>query len=182
MSCCCHTQTRVEALEPFVELLVRSAEERRTAATYAPVCFCILPRPPLLLPHTAYRCSLFSPLATRAFLTPLYCSISLFPQLRPATLSQPSANRLCCRAAHSDSSRSHAVLQLSLRRRKSPSATAEVGRFSFVDLAGTERGNATMNCSDRERRLEGEWGHRMSGIIVLASCCGMSDGCLLDRV
>jgi len=52
-------------------------------------------------------------------------------------------------SANADSSRSHAVLQINLKRE-----SKVVGKISFIDLAGSERGADTMD-SDRQRRLEG---------------------------
>ena len=66
-------------------------------------------------------------------------------------------------SANADSSRSHAVLQLSIkaptnaRTRRSSSRNnnyVEHGRLSFIDLAGSERGADTNKC-DRQTRLEG---------------------------
>ena len=80
--------------------------------------------------------------------------------------------------AHADSSRSHAVLQLSIKRplehkdvgfqvklrgtrhaaaseAPAPPTAEEVGRFAFIDLAGTERGADTLMCTQKERQLEG---------------------------
>jgi len=52
-------------------------------------------------------------------------------------------------SANADSSRSHAILMINLKKDGKP-----LGRFSFIDLAGSERGADTMD-SDRQRRLEG---------------------------
>jgi len=59
-------------------------------------------------------------------------------------------------SANADSSRSHAVLQLSLRRpsSRSGSQATEHGRLTFIDLAGSERGADTAKAS-RTTRLEG---------------------------
>jgi kinesin family protein 2/24 len=58
--------------------------------------------------------------------------------------------------ANADSSRSHAVIQLRLT--KAPTGRSkkrtEVGKFSFIDLAGSERGADTAG-NDRQTRLEG---------------------------
>ncbi|KAK9883387.1 hypothetical protein WA026_001562 [Henosepilachna vigintioctopunctata] len=54
-------------------------------------------------------------------------------------------------SANSNSSRSHAVFQIILRKNGSRSIT---GKFSLIDLAGNERGADTFN-SDRQTRLEG---------------------------
>lgn len=55
--------------------------------------------------------------------------------------------------ANADSSRSHAVLQLCLRRGGGDEAPLH-GKFSFIDLAGSERGADTSD-NDRQTRLEG---------------------------
>ena len=65
-------------------------------------------------------------------------------------------------AANADSSRSHAILQLALRRERPGVGEAEEGaargrlhaKFSFIDLAGSERGADTTD-KDRQTRLEG---------------------------
>ena len=62
-------------------------------------------------------------------------------------------------AANLDSSRSHAVLQLVLRTVLPAGATVmdegeELGRFSFIDLAGSERG-ADTGASSKKTRMEG---------------------------
>jgi len=82
------------------------------------------------------------------------------------------ARQTAATMANGVSSRSHAVLQLALCRRAAARPAArgrrpparreeeeeefcEVGRMSFIDLAGTERGAATLSCHDKERQLEG---------------------------
>lgn len=61
-------------------------------------------------------------------------------------------------SANSESSRSHAVLQIEVREgagapsgRRGPKT---IGRISFIDLAGNERGADTFDC-DRKTRMEG---------------------------
>ena len=76
------------------------------------------------------------------------------------TIAEGNANRsVGSTAANLDSSRSHAVLQLVLRRLPGPGAIVdesgeEVGRFSFIDLAGSERG-ADTGASSKKTRMEG---------------------------
>jgi kinesin family protein 2/24 len=53
-------------------------------------------------------------------------------------------------AANSDSSRSHAVLQLTVGKKDKP-----LGKLSFIDLAGSERGSETGKNLDKQTRLEG---------------------------
>lgn len=55
---------------------------------------------------------------------------------------------------NADSSRSHAVLQIKLMKTSGRKRNVEHGRFSFIDLAGSERGADTSNAS-RATRLEG---------------------------
>ena len=55
---------------------------------------------------------------------------------------------------NADSSRSHAVLQLSLRKDMGRQKNVEYGRLTFIDLAGSERGADTSKAS-RATRLEG---------------------------
>jgi len=55
---------------------------------------------------------------------------------------------------NADSSRSHAVLQLRLKKSVGSTANVEHGRLTFIDLAGSERGADTANFS-RATRLEG---------------------------
>ncbi|XP_028416467.1 kinesin-like protein KIF2A [Dendronephthya gigantea] len=60
-------------------------------------------------------------------------------------------------SANQNSSRSHAVFQIILRRRghmKGGAGGQLYGKFSLIDLAGNERGADTSN-SDRQTRLEG---------------------------
>lgn len=60
-------------------------------------------------------------------------------------------------SANQNSSRSHAIFQMILRKRghgKDGSLGALHGKFSLIDLAGNERGADTMS-SDRQTRLEG---------------------------
>jgi len=55
---------------------------------------------------------------------------------------------------NADSSRSHAVLQIKLVKSGGRKKNIEHGRFSFIDLAGSERGADTSNAS-KATRLEG---------------------------
>lgn len=57
-------------------------------------------------------------------------------------------------SANADSSRSHAVLMLCLRKRVGRKANVEHGRLTFIDLAGSERGADTAKAC-RTTRLEG---------------------------
>jgi hypothetical protein len=54
-------------------------------------------------------------------------------------------------SANAESSRSHAVLQMEVREKGS---SKPVGKISFIDLAGNERGADTFDC-DRRTRMEG---------------------------
>ena len=54
-------------------------------------------------------------------------------------------------SANADSSRSHAVLQMEVREKGNGKT---IGRISFIDLAGNERGADTFDC-DRKTRMEG---------------------------
>ena len=66
-----------------------------------------------------------------------------------------AANRSTgCTSKNADSSRSHAVLQLSLRKDVGRQKNVEHGRLTFIDLAGSERGADTSEAS-RATRLEG---------------------------
>nr|CCC92718.1 unnamed protein product [Trypanosoma congolense IL3000] len=53
--------------------------------------------------------------------------------------------------ANDTSSRSHAILELKLRNREDKKL---FGKFTFIDLAGSERGADTIDC-DRQTRIEG---------------------------
>jgi kinesin family protein 2/24 len=57
-------------------------------------------------------------------------------------------------SANADSSRSHAVLQLCLRKHIDRKSNIEHGRLTFIDLAGSERG-ADTNKASKTTRLEG---------------------------
>ncbi|AYU79147.1 Kinesin-13 3 [Leishmania donovani] len=60
-------------------------------------------------------------------------------------------------SANAESSRSHAVLQVEVRETRSANARRApktIGRISFIDLAGNERGADTFDC-DRKTRMEG---------------------------
>ncbi len=57
-------------------------------------------------------------------------------------------------SANRDSSRSHAVLQLHLRKANGSNVDEEHGRLTFIDLAGSERG-ADNDKASRTTRLEG---------------------------
>jgi len=58
--------------------------------------------------------------------------------------------------ANVDSSRSHAILQISLKdvRAKEDGKQKEHGKISFIDLAGSERGADTLD-TDRQTRMDG---------------------------
>ncbi|KAI9149794.1 hypothetical protein H9P43_009973 [Blastocladiella emersonii ATCC 22665] len=56
--------------------------------------------------------------------------------------------------ANSDSSRSHAILQISLKRAARTGKLRPFGKFSFIDLAGSERG-ADRGEADAKTRMEG---------------------------
>lgn len=53
--------------------------------------------------------------------------------------------------ANSDSSRSHAIMEIRLKKSESEST---FGKLSFIDLAGSERGVDTIN-NDQQTRIEG---------------------------
>ena len=90
---------------------------------------------------------------------------------RALVLQASDARRTAATLANADSSRSHAILQLVVKRpppkeearngsrhrftNAEPAPPPEVGRFAFIDLAGTERGADTLNCENKDRRLEG---------------------------
>lgn len=69
-----------------------------------------------------------------------------------AIIDQGSGVRSCgSTGANDTSSRSHAILEIKLKQRKS---TRQGGKFTFIDLAGSERGADTVDCA-RQTRLEG---------------------------
>jgi len=75
-------------------------------------------------------------------------------------------------AANADSSRSHAILQLALRW---PATESEergrlYGKFSFIDLAGSERGADT---TDKERQTRLEGAEINKSLLALKGACGM---------
>jgi kinesin family protein 2/24 len=72
-----------------------------------------------------------------------------------ALIEQGATNRSTgTTSRNADSSRSHAVLQLHLRKNDGRRRNDEFSRLSFIDLAGSERGADTSN-SCRATRLEG---------------------------
>ncbi len=57
--------------------------------------------------------------------------------------------------ANEDSSRSHSIMQFALKKRLTPGEGGKLlGKISFIDLAGSERGADTYD-NDRQTRLEG---------------------------
>eukprot|EP00042_Codosiga_hollandica_P058039 m.870658 g.870658 ORF g.870658 m.870658 type:complete len:817 (-) comp59755_c0_seq14:123-2573(-) len=73
-------------------------------------------------------------------------------------ISQGNATRSTgATGANADSSRSHAILQIRIRVTKATyldEDDGEIGRISFIDLAGSERASDTMD-NDKQRRMEG---------------------------
>ncbi|KAJ9508955.1 hypothetical protein QJQ45_028285 [Haematococcus lacustris] len=57
-------------------------------------------------------------------------------------------------AANADSSRSHSIMQFALKRGSGDGEGKLVGKISFIDLAGSERGADTFD-NNRQTRLEG---------------------------
>jgi kinesin family member 2/24 len=67
-------------------------------------------------------------------------------------IEQGSGVRSCgSTGANDTSSRSHAILEVKLKHRKS---LRQCGKFTFIDLAGSERGADTVDCA-RQTRMEG---------------------------
>ena len=86
----------------------------------------------------------------------------------PEQLMEVVAYGNCTRASgttgmNADSSRSHAILRINLRQDDSD----VFGRFSFIDLAGSERGADTLD-SDRQTRMEGSEINR--SLLALKEC------------
>ena len=80
--------------------------------------------------------------------------------LHAALQRAQEARTTSANAVHDESSRSHAIVQLTLRRRGSASAgyrghaQAHAGRLSLVDLAGSERAS-DMQSDGKKTRIEG---------------------------
>jgi len=66
-----------------------------------------------------------------------------------------SARSTACTGANADSSRSHAILAITLKDKREPKQNQSVchGKFSFIDLAGSERAADTTD-NDRTTRIE----------------------------
>lgn len=77
--------------------------------------------------------------------------------------------------ANAESSRSHSIMQFSLKKHKKDGEPggAEVGRLSFIDLAGSERGADTFD-NDRQTRLEGAEINK--SLLALKECIRALDG------
>lgn len=78
-------------------------------------------------------------------------------------------------AANAESSRSHSIMQFSLKKFKQngdPNGR-EVGRLSFIDLAGSERGADTFD-NDRQTRIEGAEINK--SLLALKECIRALDG------
>mmetsp|Transcript_10435 Transcript_10435/g.15257 ORF Transcript_10435/g.15257 Transcript_10435/m.15257 type:complete len:680 (+) Transcript_10435:84-2123(+) len=56
--------------------------------------------------------------------------------------------------ANQDSSRSHAILQIEIKQKRKSGKYGSYGKFTFIDLAGSERGADTYN-NDKKTRREG---------------------------
>ncbi len=77
--------------------------------------------------------------------------------------------RTGCTGANSDSSRSHAILQIAF---KNSHNMQTIGKVSFIDLAGSERGQDTIN-NDRQTRMEGA--SINSSLLALKECIRAQD-------
>ena len=112
--------------------------------------------------YEIYAGRLFDLLNNREKLRPLedskqaviICGLKEFSVANVAEMMQliDSGNRVRssgCTGANDASSRSHAILAINLKQ-----ASKFVGKFTFIDLAGSERGCDTLDC-DRQTRLEG---------------------------
>ena len=73
--------------------------------------------------------------------------------------------------ANADSSRSHSIMQFSLKRVSSKGEPGKlVGKLTFIDLAGSERGADTYD-NDRQTRLEVRSALPLLGCILPYSIC-----------
>lgn len=70
-------------------------------------------------------------------------------------------------SANSNSSRSHAVFQIALRKEGQYGLNSVIGKFSLIDLAGNERGADTFQ-SNRQTRIEG--GDINKSLLALKEC------------
>ncbi|KAL3791870.1 hypothetical protein HJC23_010730 [Cyclotella cryptica] len=81
---------------------------------------------------------------------PVYDADELMDIIEKGSLNRSTGTT----SANADSSRSHAVLQLSLRKDVGRMKGKEHGRLTFIDLAGSERG-ADTNQASKTTRMEG---------------------------
>ncbi|KAG5512500.1 hypothetical protein GH5_08466 [Leishmania sp. Ghana 2012 LV757] len=79
-----------------------------------------------------------------------HCSASVEDLM--TIISQGNSIRSCgSTGANDTSSRSHAILEIKLKAKRT---AKQSGKFTFIDLAGSERGADTVDCA-RQTRLEG---------------------------